>query len=115
MADTKERTRDAVDDGAAKAKETADTIASKAGEVIGDVRGYAGHVAEQSRQGYRQVAEQAQEGVRQAGAAISGNPGRSAAMAFGVGVALGVVIGMSMRPKKRDDLSSRLHLPGWLS
>jgi ElaB/YqjD/DUF883 family membrane-anchored ribosome-binding protein len=115
MADVKERAKDAVDEGTANAKESADTLADKAGEVMSDVRGYAGQVVEQSRQGYRQVAEQTQEGIRQAGAVVRGNPGLSLSAAFGVGIALGVVIGISLRPAKRNDFASYFHRPSWLS
>ena len=115
MADAKDRAKEAVDEGAAKAKETADTLAEKAGEVMSDVRGYAGHVLEQSRQGYGQVAKHAHEGIRQADAVVRGNPGLSVSAAFGVGVALGVVIGISLRPSRRNDLSSHFHRPEWLS
>jgi ElaB/YqjD/DUF883 family membrane-anchored ribosome-binding protein len=115
MADTKERAKDAENEGAAKVKETADTLAEKAGEVMSDVRGYAGHVLEQSRQGYGQVAEHTQTGIRQAGAVIGGNPGLSVSAAFGVGIALGAVIGISLRPRRRNDFSSHFQRPSWLS
>jgi ElaB/YqjD/DUF883 family membrane-anchored ribosome-binding protein len=115
MADAKDRAKDAVDEGTAKAKETADTLAEKAGAVMSDVRGYAGHVLEQSRQGYGQVAKHAHEGIRQADAVVRGNPALSVSAVFGVGVALGVVIGISLRPSRRNDLSSHFHRPEWLS
>ncbi len=103
MADVKERANDAVNEGAAKAKETTDALVGKADEVMSDVRGYAENVLEQSRQGYRQ-----------AGAVVRRNPGLSVSTAFGIGVALGVVIGISLRPAKRNDFSSHFHRPSWL-
>jgi ElaB/YqjD/DUF883 family membrane-anchored ribosome-binding protein len=115
MADAKERAKDAVDEGTARAKETTDTLAEKAGEVMSDVRGYAGHVLEQSRQGYGQVVEHAEKGILQAGAVVRGNPGLSVSAAFGIGMALGVVIGISLRPGRRNDFSSHFHRPRWLS
>jgi len=115
MADVKDRAKDAVDEGAAKAKETTDTLAEKAGEVMSDVRGYAEHVIEQSQQGYRQVADQTQEGIRLAGAVVRENPGLSVSAAFCIGVAAGVVIGISLRPSRRNDFSSHFHRPRWLS
>jgi ElaB/YqjD/DUF883 family membrane-anchored ribosome-binding protein len=115
MADAKERAKDAMDEGATKAKDTANTLTETAGEVISDVSGYAGQVLEQSRQGFGQVADHAQSAVRHAGAAVRENPGLSVSAAFGVGIALGVVIGISLRPSRRHDFSSYVQRPGWLS
>jgi ElaB/YqjD/DUF883 family membrane-anchored ribosome-binding protein len=116
MADAKNRVKDAVDEGATKAKDTSNTLAATAGEVMSDVRDYAGHVLEQSRQGFGQVADHAQTAVRQAGEVVRGNPGLSLSAVFGVGIALGVVIGISWRrPSRRNDFLSHLRRPGWLS
>jgi ElaB/YqjD/DUF883 family membrane-anchored ribosome-binding protein len=115
MADTKERAKDAVAEGATKAKEATNTLAETAGEVMNEVRGYAGHVLEQSRQGFGEVADHAQTGMRHAGAVVRGNPGLSVVAAFGVGIALGVVIGIRRWPSRRNDFSSRLRRLGWLS
>jgi ElaB/YqjD/DUF883 family membrane-anchored ribosome-binding protein len=115
MADSKERAKHAVDEGATKAKEATDSLAETAGEVVSDVRGYAGAVLEQSRQRLGQVAEHAQTGIRHAGAVVRDNPGLSVSAAFGVGIALGIVIGISLRPSRRNDFSSYLQRPSWLS
>jgi hypothetical protein len=82
---------------------------------VSDVRGYAAHVLEQSKQEYGQAAEYAQKGLHQAGTVVRGNPGLSVSAAFGVGIALGVVIGISLRPSRRNDFSSHFQRPGWLN
>jgi ElaB/YqjD/DUF883 family membrane-anchored ribosome-binding protein len=114
MADVKERVADAGEEAASKAKGAADLVAKKTDEVVNVARDFAGHVTEQSREGYRQVAAQAQSGMRQASESVRANPGLAVTAAFGVGVALGVVIGLSSRPSRRNDLSSHFHRPGWL-
>jgi ElaB/YqjD/DUF883 family membrane-anchored ribosome-binding protein len=115
MADAKDRAKDAMEEGATKAKGTENTLVETAGEVISNVSDYAGHVLEQSRQGFGQVADHAQTGIRHAGAVVRGNPGLSVSAAFGVGIALGIVIGISLRPSRRNDFSSYLHRPSWLT
>jgi ElaB/YqjD/DUF883 family membrane-anchored ribosome-binding protein len=114
MADTKERVADAGEEAASKAKGVAETVAKKADEVMNDSRDFAGHLTEQSRQGYRQVAAHARNGMQQASASVRAYPGLAVTAAFGLGVALGVVIGMSSRPSRRNDFSSHFHRPNWL-
>jgi ElaB/YqjD/DUF883 family membrane-anchored ribosome-binding protein len=97
MADDKGRAKDAINEGSARAEKAAEGVAEKAGEVMGGVRGYAERVAGQSGEGYREVAERTREGIRRAGAAVRENPGPSVAMAFGVGIAVGAIIGLSLR------------------
>ena len=114
MADVKERVADAGEEAASKAKGVADTVAKKADEVMNGARDLAGHLTEQSRDGYRQVAAHAQNGVQQASASVRANPVLVVTAAFGVGVALGVVIGLNSRPSRRHDFSSHFHRPSWL-
>jgi ElaB/YqjD/DUF883 family membrane-anchored ribosome-binding protein len=96
MADAKDQAKDAINEGADRAKKAAEAVAEKAGEVMSGVRGYAEQVAGQSRE----VAERTQEGIRRAGAVIHENPGPSVAMAFGVGIAFGAIIGLSLRSSR---------------
>jgi hypothetical protein len=70
---------------------------------------------EQAQAGYRQVAKHTQEGLQQAGEVVRANPGMSLSAAFGVGIALGVVIGICVRPSRPHDLASHFHRPSWLS
>lgn len=114
MTDVKERVADAGEEAANRAKGVADTVAKKADEVMSAARDVAGHLTEQSRQGAEQVAAHAQSGMRQATATIRAYPGLTVTAAFGVGVALGVVIGMNSRPTRRNDFSSHFHRPSWL-
>ena len=100
MADVEDRANDAIHEGEDGVKQGAEVVAEKAGEVMSGVRGYAGHVAEQSRRGYRQVAEETREGIRQAGAVVRGNLGPSVATAFGIGIAVGVIVGLSLRSRR---------------
>jgi ElaB/YqjD/DUF883 family membrane-anchored ribosome-binding protein len=114
MADAKDQAKDAIDEDASKAKQATETVAGKADETLSHVRDSTEPALERAQAGYRQVAEHTQEGIRQAGAVVRGNPGISVSAAFGVGIAIGVVIGIRLRPSKRDDLSSYFHRPSWL-
>jgi len=93
--------KDAIEEGAERAKGTVDRVAGKTGEMMTDVRGYAEHVFDQSRQGYRQAAERAEEGFRQAGAVVRENPGLTISAAVGLGIAVGVMVGLSMGTDRR--------------
>lgn len=114
MANTKEQATSAGEEVAAKAKEETATLAEKAGEVMKDVSDHAGHLAEQSRDAYKHVAKHTQKGIRQAGAVVRANPGLSLTAAFGVGVTLGILVGLTMRPSRRHGFSSHFHRPSWL-
>jgi ElaB/YqjD/DUF883 family membrane-anchored ribosome-binding protein len=50
----------------------------------------------QAKATYRQVAGQAQDGLRHAEEFVRGNPMPSVAAVFGVGIAVGIVIGIGM-------------------
>jgi ElaB/YqjD/DUF883 family membrane-anchored ribosome-binding protein len=115
MASTKDQVTNTGEEVATKAKEDAATLAEKAGEVVKEVSGHAGQLAEQSRDAYKQVAKHTQKGIRQAGAVVRANPGLSLTAAFGVGVTLGILVGMTMRPSRRNDFSSHFRRPSWLS
>jgi ElaB/YqjD/DUF883 family membrane-anchored ribosome-binding protein len=114
MANTKDQVTNTGEEVATKAKEETATLAEKAGEVVKEVSGHAGQLAEQSRDAYKQVAKHAEGGMRQAGAVVRAHPGLSLTTAFGVGVAVGILVGMTMRPSRRNDFSSHFHRPSWL-
>jgi ElaB/YqjD/DUF883 family membrane-anchored ribosome-binding protein len=114
MANTKEQATSAGEEVATKAKEETATLAEKAGEVMKDVSDQAGRLAEQSRDAYKQVAKHTQKGIRQAGAVVRAYPGLSLTAAFGVGVTLGIMVGLTMRPSRRHGFSDHFHRPSWL-
>jgi ElaB/YqjD/DUF883 family membrane-anchored ribosome-binding protein len=100
MADFNDQAKDAIDEGAETAKKVAVAVADKAADVMSGVRDYADRVVGQTREGYGQVAERAQEGIRLADAVVRGNPGPSVATAFGVGIAIGVIVGLTVRSRR---------------
>ena len=114
MANTKDQVTNTAEEVATKAKEETATLAEKAGEVMKNVGDHAGQLAEQSRDAYKHVAQHTQKGIRQAGAVVRANPGLSLTAAFGVGVTLGMLVGMTMRPSRRNDFSSHFRRPSWL-
>lgn len=75
-----------------QAAETAREYAQQAGA-------YAQHAGERLRGGYDQAADMARQRYEMAEDAVRHNPGQSVAMAFGVGVALGVVVGLVLRSR----------------
>jgi ElaB/YqjD/DUF883 family membrane-anchored ribosome-binding protein len=95
MADLRDRAKDAVEEGTSNAKKVAEVVADKAAEAVSHVRTWAEPMLDQTHEGYRQLAEQAQDGLRHASKVVRGNPMPSVAAVFGVGIALGVVIGIS--------------------
>jgi ElaB/YqjD/DUF883 family membrane-anchored ribosome-binding protein len=101
MSHSKDGLKDAIGEGAAMARGSADKVAEKAGEMMSDARGYAEHVFDQSRRGYRRAVERADEGFRQAGAVMRENPGLTISAAIGLGIAVGVIVGLSMAADRR--------------
>jgi ElaB/YqjD/DUF883 family membrane-anchored ribosome-binding protein len=95
MSHAKDRMRNAIGERAA------DSIAEKTNEMISHARGIAGEVLDQSRERYRQAAQRAEEGFRQAGAVVRENPGLMVTAAVGIGLAVGVLIGLSMATDRR--------------
>jgi ElaB/YqjD/DUF883 family membrane-anchored ribosome-binding protein len=115
MADTKDYTKDAIDDGVSKAKKAAEVVAGKANETLSHARELAEPALERVHAGYQQVAKHTQEGMQRAVEVVRTNPGMSLSAAFGVGIALGVVIGISLRPSRPQGMASHFHRPTWLS
>jgi ElaB/YqjD/DUF883 family membrane-anchored ribosome-binding protein len=96
MADAKDQAKSAIDEGARRANKGADADADKPGDVVIGVHSYAEQVVGRSREGYRQFAERTHEGIRHAGVVVRDDPGPSVAAAFGVGIAVGVLIGLTL-------------------
>jgi ElaB/YqjD/DUF883 family membrane-anchored ribosome-binding protein len=95
MSYAKDRMRDAIGERAA------DSIAEKTSEMMSNARGIAGEVFDQSRERYRQAAARAEEGFRQASAVMRENPGLTVSAAVGLGLAVGVLIGLSVATDRR--------------
>ena len=70
-------------------------MVSQATEQAGE---YARYAADQLREGYNRISDQFGRRYEQSQDMIRENPTRSIATAFGVGVLLGVVVGMALRP-----------------
>ena len=116
MADVKAQAKGAMDEGASKAKEITEPVACTAEETLTQVREWAQPALERAHAGYRKVAEQTQEGIQRVGEVVTANPGMSVSAAFGFGVALGVVITMSIRrPPKPHGFLSHFRPLSWLS
>jgi ElaB/YqjD/DUF883 family membrane-anchored ribosome-binding protein len=113
MADVKDQAKRAIDEGSSKAKEVTNSVGSTAEETLAQVRDWATPALERAQAGYRQVAEHTQEGIQRVGKVVSTNPGISVSAAFGFGVALGVVITMSLRTPKRHGFRSHFRRLGW--
>lgn len=56
----------------------------------------AAHAGDRLREGYDQVAERTREGYRRAKGMVRHNPGSSVATAFGLGLIVGVLFGMTL-------------------
>jgi uncharacterized protein YjbJ (UPF0337 family) len=65
----------------------------------GQVGQYARYAGDQMREGYNRISDQFGRGYDYSQDMIRENPGRSIAMAFGMGIMLGVVVGMAMRSR----------------
>lgn len=76
---------------------------SQAAEVAGKYAEQAGQYAQQAgaqlKDRYQDVAQQMQGGYEQVERTVKSNPAQSVAAAFGVGIALGVLVGLSMRSR----------------
>jgi ElaB/YqjD/DUF883 family membrane-anchored ribosome-binding protein len=115
MAEVKDQAKGSIDEGASKAKKVTDSVGSTAEETLSQLRDWAEPALERAQAGYRQVAKHTKEGVQRVGEIVSANPGMSVSAAFGFGLALGVIITMSLRPPKRHGFASHFHRPSWLS
>lgn len=73
--------------------------ASLVGRAAETARDYAEHAGERLREGYDQVAERTREGYRRAEGGVRHNPGMSVASAFGLGLVVGVLVGLTVRSR----------------
>jgi uncharacterized protein YjbJ (UPF0337 family) len=82
--------------GFSKASETAREYAHSAMETMQDTSKRA---AESVRQGYDQASESMRRGYEEAEHMIRQRPAESAAMCFGIGMVVGVLLGLTMRSR----------------
>jgi uncharacterized protein YjbJ (UPF0337 family) len=68
-------------------------------QAAGQVGQYARYAGDQMREGYNRISDQFGRGYDYSQDMIRENPGRSIAMAFGVGILLGVVVGVTLRSR----------------
>lgn len=84
-------------------EEFLNTLTAKGASAVSQAAETAGHYAQQAgsqlRDQYRTAANQVGEGLEHAQHTIRANPTQSVAAAFGVGLALGVVVGLAMRSR----------------
>jgi uncharacterized protein YjbJ (UPF0337 family) len=73
--------------------------ASAVAQATGQVGQYARYAGDQMREGYNRISDQFGRGYESSQDMIRENPGRSIATAFGVGILLGVVVGMTLRSR----------------
>ncbi len=78
--------------GVAQAAEAARDYAQHAGA-------YAQQAGDRLRDGYDQAADMTRQRLEMAEDMVRHNPGQSVAVAFGVGIALGVVVGLALRSR----------------
>jgi uncharacterized protein YjbJ (UPF0337 family) len=88
--------RDAIERFLSDATAQGSSAIAQAAEQVGQYARYAG---DQMREGYNRVSDQFGRGYDVSQEMIRENPARSVAMAFGVGVLLGVVVGMALRSR----------------
>jgi ElaB/YqjD/DUF883 family membrane-anchored ribosome-binding protein len=68
-------------------------------QAAGQVGQYARYAGDQAREGYNRISDQFGRGYEYSQDMIRENPGRSIATAFGVGILLGIVVGMTLRSR----------------
>jgi uncharacterized protein YjbJ (UPF0337 family) len=73
--------------------------ASAVAQAAGQVGEYARYAGDQMREGYNRISDQFGRGYEYSQDMIRENPGRSIVTAFGVGILLGVVVGMTLRSR----------------
>jgi uncharacterized protein YjbJ (UPF0337 family) len=78
--------------GVSHAAETARDYAQQAGSFVRNA-------GDRVREGYASVAEEARDQFDRAESMVRQNPGESVAVAFGFGVALGLVVGLAIRSR----------------
>src|SRR5262245_41686949 len=90
---------DATSSGASAFGQAADTAREYAQQAMDTVNERSKQAAETFRKGYDQAADSVREGYEQAEGMIRERPAESAAVCFGVGMLVGVVLGLALRSR----------------
>jgi uncharacterized protein YjbJ (UPF0337 family) len=90
---------DATGDGASALSGAAETAREYAQQAMETVQERSKQTAESVRKGYDQATEQMRQGYEEAEAMIKERPAESAAVCFGVGMLVGVLLGLTLRSR----------------
>jgi len=85
--------------GSSTIAQAAETVGNYASQATDRLRDQYGRLSSQARDQYGHVADRAKEGYDQAQDMVRHNPGQSIAAAFGVGLAVGLVVGLALRSR----------------
>jgi len=85
--------------GSSTIAQTAEAVGNYAHQATDRLRDQYGRLSSQARDQYGYVADRAREGYDQAQDMVRHNPGQSIAAAFGVGLAVGLVVGLALRSR----------------
>ena len=88
-----------LNDLTSRSSSTISQAAEAARDYAQNAGAFAAQAGERLRGGYDQAAEMARQRYEMAEDAVRHNPGQSVAVAFGVGIALGVVVGLALRSR----------------
>jgi len=90
---------DATAGGAGAFSQAADTAREYAQQAMETVNEWSKQAADTFRRGYDQAADSVREGYEQAEDFIKERPAESAAVCFGVGMLVGVILGLALRSR----------------
>jgi ElaB/YqjD/DUF883 family membrane-anchored ribosome-binding protein len=85
--------------GASAFSQAAETAKEYAQQAVEGIQGRSKQATEQFRKTYDQAAEQFKHGYEEAEHLIKDRPAESAAVCFGVGMLVGVILGLSLRSR----------------
>jgi len=85
--------------GSSTIAQTAEAVGNYAHQATDRLRDQYGRLSSQARDQYGYVADRAREGYDQAQDMVRHNPAQSIAAAFGVGLAVGLVVGLALRSR----------------
>src|SRR4051794_26728125 len=85
--------------GSSTIAQTAEAVGNYAHQATDRLRDQYGRLSSQARDQYGQVVDRAREGYDQAQDMVRHNPAQSIAAAFGVGLAVGLVVGLALRSR----------------